>query len=106
MKMLFSSQQGPEVGLLKDLLDKAGIPCDIRDENMYSNLPGAAFQPELWILNDDDYPKASEIRDSFSRPSSEKHSPWICSICGEESEGQFNACWKCGANRDAAGPDV
>jgi len=101
MKMVFSSPQSPEVGLLKDLLDKAGIPCEIRDENMYSNFPGAAFHPELWILNDDDYLRASEIRDGFSRPSAEPGSPWICSVCGEESEGQFNSCWRCGAHRDA-----
>ncbi len=102
MKMLFSSPQGPVVGLLKNLLDKAGIPCEVRNENAYSNFPGAVFYPELWILNDDDFSKASEIRDTLRGSSSENLRPWICSVCGEESEGQFNSCWNCGADRDAA----
>ena len=101
MKMLFSSPQSPEVGLLKDLLDKASIPCEIRNENAYSNFPGAIFYPELWILNDDDYSKASEIRDALCGTISESPEPWICATCGEKSEGQFRSCWNCGT-----GPDI
>ena len=63
MKMLFSSQTAPEVGLLKGLLDEAGIPCEVRNESTHANLPGAAFQPELWIVNDADYERACEVRD-------------------------------------------
>jgi len=102
MKLLFTSPNSPEVGLLKDRLDQAGIPCEVRNENLYSNFPGVTFQPELWVLNDDDLPKASEIRDIGAGPSSENRAAWICTVCGEESEGQFQACWKCGAVRDAA----
>ena len=101
MKMLFSSPQSPEVGLLKDLLDKAGIPCEVRNENAYSNFPGAAFYPELWILNDDDFAKASEIRDTLCGTPSENLDSWVCPACGEKSEGQFSSCWKCGADRSA-----
>src|SRR5438552_3576813 len=64
MKLLFSTQNVPEVGLLKGLLDDAGIHCEIRNENSSANFPGAAFQPELWVLNDTDYEKACDVRDS------------------------------------------
>jgi hypothetical protein len=65
MKLLFSSPSPPEVGLLKTLLDEAGIPCEIRNDTIYQNLPGAAFQPELWVLNEKDYPAACEICDAW-----------------------------------------
>ena len=99
MKLLFTSANNPEVGLLKDLLDQAGILSEVRNENLYSNFPGAPFQPELWVLNDDDYPKACEIRDTNSGPSPGNRPGWFCHVCGEESEGPFEACWKCGTPR-------
>ncbi len=102
MKMLFSSAHTPEVELLKGELVKAGIQCEVRNENLYSIFPGASFQPELWILIDDDYSKAADIRDTWIRTSTESPTAWICLACGEQSEGQFSSCWKCGADRDAA----
>ncbi len=101
MKLLYSSQHSPEVALLKDLLDQAGIPSEVRNENLYSNFPGAPFQPEIWVLNDDDYLKASEIRDASYKSLSENPVSWTCPVCGEESEAQFNSCWNCGAARTA-----
>ena len=67
MKLLFSSPSEPEVGLLKSVLDEAGIACEMRNENTHPNLPGAAFQPEIWIVNDEDYAEACEVRDAWHR---------------------------------------
>ncbi len=67
MKILFSSPSEPEVGLLKSVLDEAGVACEIRNENTNPNLPGAAFQPEIWVLNDEDYAEACEVRDAWHR---------------------------------------
>jgi hypothetical protein len=64
MKMLFSSQIAPEVGLLKGLLDDEGIACEVRNESSSANFPGAAFQPELWVVSDADYERACEVRDA------------------------------------------
>lgn len=25
--------------------------------------------------------------------------PWTCAACGERLEGQFDSCWRCGAER-------
>jgi hypothetical protein len=65
MKLLFSSQSPPEVGLLKSLLDESGIACEVRNESSYPNFPGASFQPEIWVLNDQDYARACEVRDAW-----------------------------------------
>ena len=67
MKMLFTSPEGPEVGLVKGLLDEAGIPCEVRNENSYANFAEGAFMPELWVLDEADFPKAAELRDAWCR---------------------------------------
>jgi len=65
MKLLFSSSIQPEAELLKGLLDNAGIPAEIRNETVSQNFPGAPFQPEIWVLNDGDYPRACLVRDAW-----------------------------------------
>lgn len=49
---------------------------------------------ELWILNDQDYERASKVIESeIENP--EPRNPWVCSHCGEENAGSFEICWKC-----------
>jgi Putative prokaryotic signal transducing protein len=68
MKCLFSSPSPPEVELLKGLLDEAGIATELRNESIYPNLPGAAFQPEIWVVDEKDYERACELRDAWHQP--------------------------------------
>jgi hypothetical protein len=65
VKLLFSSQSAPDVGLLKNLLEDSGIATELRNEGVNAAFPGAAFQAEVWILNDQDFTKACEIRDAW-----------------------------------------
>jgi len=101
MKILFSSPQNQEVERLKNALNEAGIQCEVRNENAYVFFPGAEFHPELWVLNEGDFPKAAELRDAFLKLASAPDNSWICNACGQESEAQFTACWKCGTVREA-----
>ena len=100
MKMLFSSPQNQDVERLKNALNEAGIQCEVRNENAYAFFPGAEFYPELWVLNEGDFQKAAELRDALWKAESTGANSWICRVCGEESERQFTACWKCGAIRE------
>jgi hypothetical protein len=65
MKLLFTSTDRTAVGLLQSALDGAGIVCELRNDAMQANFPGAAFYPELWVVDDNDYPQAAELRDAF-----------------------------------------
>lgn len=86
--------------MLKSMLEEADIPCMIRNE--YLSAGEASFiPPELWILNDEDYPKAREIVDAWQNAEIENHGPWVCR-CGETIEGQSTSCWKCGRERKTA----
>jgi Putative prokaryotic signal transducing protein len=61
MKLLFSSQNLAEVGLLQSRLEAAGIECEIRNEYQWPLFPGAAFYPELWVVRDDRVGDAIEL---------------------------------------------
>lgn len=54
--------------------------------------------PQLWIINDLDFDRATELIGSADTES--PADPWTCSQCGEQNEGQFAACWSCGASAD------
>lgn len=54
---------------------------------------------ELWIVNDQDFAKASAIIDKeIDHPVFK--SPWTCSNCTEKNEGSFETCWKCSTPRE------
>lgn len=105
MKLVFrASSMGADQETLKSLLEQANIPCLIRNENLsvvLGELPFAECSPEIWIQNDEDYPKAKEIVDAWRNAEIEYQGPWVCR-CGETIEGQFSSCWSCGKERPAA----
>ena len=105
MKKLFTLNvgQNAQIGLLKDLLEKSFIPCVTRNEFLSvatGEIPFTECYPELWVLNDEDYPRAKELLDEWVSPLLEIPAPWLCARCNEEIEGQFASCWKCGTQRE------
>jgi hypothetical protein len=102
MKHVFTAtSMSADQEIVKDLLEKAKIPCLIRNEYLsmaLGELAPADCCPELWILNDTDYLRAKEIVDAWRNATIEDHGPWFCR-CGETIEGQFTSCWKCGRER-------
>jgi hypothetical protein len=107
MKLLFSSASQAEVGLLKGLLDAAAIRSEIRNHSAQAAYyPGAEFYPELWVLNDEQFARATELRDAWRTAPSGGGRAWLCPGCGEQMEAQFMTCWKCGAKRDEAAGDA
>ncbi len=58
--------------------------------------PGATFQAELCVMNDEDYATAHDLCEAWRHPPDEAKTAWTCPKCGETVEGQFSSCWKCG----------
>jgi len=50
----------PEVVLVKSLLVRAGIRCEVRQQDMPAP-PELPVYPELWIQNEEDFPAASML---------------------------------------------
>lgn len=98
----FSPHERPLAGLLKERLEQEGIACLLRNEELFAamgEIPFVELTPELWIIDDDVLPRARLLLDGWLRPP-DGTPPWTCPECGEELEGQFGACWKCGHQRD------
>lgn len=103
MKHVFTaSTMSADQDLVKGLLDQAQIPCMIRNEHLamaLGELAPSDCSPEVWILNDEDYPRAKTIVDALRNAAVKTREPWVCLDCGEAIEGQFTSCWNCGSER-------
>ena len=98
MKKLTSADSLITINHFKNLLEAEGIPCQIRNEHLGSilgEMPFVETWPELWVVNDLDFDRATQLIEAVDAESPQ--APWSCRRCGEENEGQFAACWNCGA---------
>ena len=102
MKLVFTSADSAEVGLIKNMLRKAGIVSVELNEQMAQTIPVPPFQAELWVENEADYDSATALIAQWQNPPPATEAAWTCLRCGEKLGSQFNKCWKCGTHRDAA----
>ena len=103
MRQVYTSQDSTQVGYYKSILDEAGIPSFIRNEN--SNNPevsGAEFLPSLCVIEDKDYEQAISILKSMQVTASRTGPEWICPSCSEKNPANFDSCWNC----DSLRPDI
>lgn len=87
-----------EVGLVRGLLEHAGIECFTRNEQLagaLGDIPFLECEPELWVLHDEDLVRAKRILAAHEAPACASVQ-WRCRQCGELIDGQFEACWRCG----------
>jgi len=104
MKKVYSSDSFFLVGHLRDLLESHHIKCIVKNELLLGGageLPPTECWPELWIAEDFQYEKARELIEDFLASSAHQGAEWHCPECDERLEGQFSACWRCGAERPA-----
>ena len=102
MLKLFVSQILVEVESLKEMLDQQDIPCTIKNQqgsNLAGEVPFAEVFPELWVLNDEDLPKAKEFLDDWREAQPVETTDWTCSQCGESQTKEFTTCWNCETER-------
>lgn len=105
MKLLYSAPNTMLVGHVRNLLDVAGIDCELRNTFLGSGageLPPTEAWPELWV-DEQDFAVAKKVVDEFLHTPAVTPPEWICPNCGEHVEGQFSACWNCGADRPSSG---
>ena len=100
MKKLTSQPSLITINHYKNVLEAEGIRAELRNQHLGSivgDMPFVEVWPELWVVNDLDFDRAKQLIDGTALDESPRE-PWRCSKCGEENEGQFAACWNCGAS--------
>ena len=103
MKRVFNADDPMLVGLMRSVLEEHGIGCIIKNEHLsgaIGQLPPLECWPELWVVDDKELLPAKRLIESHLRWSGDPGSAWTCPQCGEELEGQFPVCWRCGRARE------
>ena len=103
MRRLYQARDRIEAQFLTDLLDRHRIPSTVLGDYLAGaagELPLDIF-PTVWVVEDDDLPRARSLLASFLRPeTTEPGPPWDCPGCGEQVEAGFDLCWNCGRARE------
>lgn len=105
MKQLHVARHALEAHLIKGFLESHGIAAVVRGEYLTSGwgeLPVDVCS--VWIQDDRHFDRAHALLLSFLNGDLARElgsQNWRCPKCGEQLEGQFTACWKCGATRPA-----
>jgi hypothetical protein len=102
MKRVYSGKDPLMISHLKNVLETFGIRCVTKKSDLSSaagELPPIECWPELWVLEDTKRAEAEAILKKTLAPLDSVKKSWGCDRCGEEIEGQFTECWKCGQSR-------
>jgi hypothetical protein len=103
MKQVHVAKHAPEAHIVKGLLEASGIAAVVRGEFLTSGwgeLPVDVCS--VWIADDAQYERAQAVLLSFLNGDLARElrsQNWRCAACGEQLEGQFTSCWKCGGAR-------
>jgi len=101
MKKVYTTKDPLMIGHLKNVLATFDIQCVTRHQlsSGAGELPPIDCWPELWVVDDHRKTEAEAILRKTLAPLKSVKKSWHCVGCGEEIEGQFSECWKCGRSR-------
>lgn len=104
MKAIFSAPDLTRVSFARNLLESAGIPCVIQNENtrtlgpsIYGYSTTNLLDPILCILDDTQLDAAKEILHAQLSTETTNSPDWLCPACNESVPATFDLCWSCGA---------
>ena len=96
---IFSTDDRLLIHHIKNSLESAGIDCFIKNDMIYSlagEVPVNEVWPEIWIKKSSQKTDAQQLLESIATTSNTQQTPWVCQHCGEQHDGQFTSCWRCG----------
>ena len=101
MKILYAARHATEAHLLRGYLEAQGIAAVVRGEFLAGGIGDLPMDVcSVCVVNDDDFREADALLRQFLKGEVVHGHAWRCASCGETLEGQFNACWNCGHERD------
>lgn len=99
MLRVYGAADLQDAHIVLGLLLQAGIAARVLNEHARGGLGDIPFgeaYPEVWIDDDADREQARRIIAAYqARPVDV--GVRFCSACGEQSPGNFDVCWNCGA---------
>ena len=101
MKRVYTAESIVQVTHIHNLLSAEGIRSELRNDRLaggIGEIPFLETWPELWV-EELDYERARELVEQELHGPGLEEPAWTCPDCGEDIEGQFTECWKCGRER-------
>lgn len=106
MTPVFVDQDLTRVGFARNILESAGIPCFMQNENTRSlgvSVMGfsnpALLDPTVYVTDDTLVEKARELLREHFPAAPPLAADWTCAVCKESNPATFDLCWKCQAAR-------
>ena len=96
MKKVFTHENRLIVFHIKNLLEEAGINCQIKNEYAsggVGDLSPFETWPEVWVSDEDAEQAKSIIKMNTEAATGE--SAWNCAHCGETNDANYRICWNC-----------
>lgn len=107
MKQIHAARHAAEAHIVRGFLESQGIRALVRGEFLTGGLGELpADVCSVWITDDAQFEQANELLIDFLKGAHARKfsgERWQCPRCAEMLEGQFTACWNCGAARPSAG---
>lgn len=103
MKRIHNARHMTEAHLIRGLLESHGIDALVRGDFLtggWGELPVDVCA--VWITDDARFADADQLLKDFLKGALARihgGKAWSCPQCGEMIEGQFTACWQCGAEQ-------
>lgn len=100
MIMVFTHPNHFAVNNARNLIERMGIQCEVRNEfagGAIGELAPIDAWPELWVLDDRDYDRAIQLIESAQARADD--ADWFCGHCGERNAATFELCWNCARER-------
>ena len=107
MRKLCESPSLVDLRLIANYLESEGIEVEILNEHQGGN-PGVphwalSVWAELWVKEPRQFERAEQLFAQYQSQQQQESGPeWTCPGCDEPNPGNFESCWKCGANPVAA----
>jgi hypothetical protein len=98
-RKVYTSESVIEIAHLRNVLESAGIPCEVRNDRLggaLGEIPFVECWPQLWVRHAGDVLRARGLIEEVLRPVPDTRA-WTCPGCGERIEPQFAQCWRCAA---------
>jgi hypothetical protein len=99
----FDFWESPMAAMYQELLSREGIKCLVKNDRLSAGIGEIPFVecfPELWLIDDEVYPRARLLLDAWmAQTTGNEDEAWICSHCQEQVAQQFEACWNCSRGR-------
>ncbi len=105
MKLIYSAESVVQVAHMRNVLESAGIHCELRNFHLSSaigEIPFVECWPQLWAVEESQHAQAEQLVAAELNGVNRRGPDWICPNCRERIESQFTACWRCGCERTPA----